>query len=248
MYALAAASQSAHIYQKIGHVINEGIKHSFSASTGGHSTGGFYALYMEQLVGELINCLGMAERILLTPVPASYSRHTSRFLSLYCLTLPLVLVPQLEFYTIPVMGAMCWGLFSIEEIGHLIEEPFSVSTKQLPLERMSANIGRDVKRLMRVSENESPECLDEDLLAPEDRVVAELAATSAGAAACNWDRQADNAPMLVTAHAATEHGGSTPATTSVMAGVGGRSTHGVSPSAASSFAHSSSSSKTPPSS
>jgi putative membrane protein len=55
----------------------------------------------------------MAERILLTPVPASYSRHTSRFLSLYTLTLPFVLVHQLEIFTAPVLGIVCWGLFSM---------------------------------------------------------------------------------------------------------------------------------------
>ena len=74
----------------------------------------FYNLYMEQLVGELVNCLGMAERILLTPVPASYSRHTSRFLSLYTLTLPFVLVHELELITVPAVAAICWTLFSIE--------------------------------------------------------------------------------------------------------------------------------------
>lgn len=74
----------------------------------------FYNLYMEQLVGELVNCLGMAERILLTPVPPSYSRHTSRFLSLYTLTLPFVLVHELEMVTVPAVAAICWTLFSIE--------------------------------------------------------------------------------------------------------------------------------------
>jgi len=55
----------------------------------------------------------MAERILLTPVPASYSRHTSRFLSLYTLTLPFVLVHELEYFTPLAIGAICWTLFSM---------------------------------------------------------------------------------------------------------------------------------------
>lgn len=135
--------------------------------------------YMEQLVGELVNCLGMAERILLTPVPASYSRHTSRFLSLYMLTLPFVLVQQLGVFTVPAIAALCWGLFSIEEIGHLIEEPFSASTNQLPLDRMTRTIGRDVRRLLRVPDDEGVQMhapwVDEELLSAEDREFAEMA-------------------------------------------------------------------------
>lgn len=94
------------VCMKLTHLINEAVTQNEARSD-------FYALYLEQLVGELINCLGMAERILLTPVPASYSRHTSRFLSLYTLTLPFVLVHQLEFFTAPALGAICWGLFSM---------------------------------------------------------------------------------------------------------------------------------------
>jgi hypothetical protein len=134
---------------------------------------------MEQLVGELVNCLGMAERILLTPVPASYSRHTSRFLSLYTLSLPFVLVHQLELLTVPAIAAICWGLFSIEEIGHLIEEPFSPTTNQLPLENMTRTIARDVRRLLRVPDDEGVMAMapwvDEDLLSAEDREFAESA-------------------------------------------------------------------------
>ncbi|CAN0058074.1 unnamed protein product, partial [Choristocarpus tenellus] len=52
------------------------------------------------------------------------SRHTSRFLTVYGLTLPLVLVPHTELFTAPVVCAVCWGLFSIEEIAYFIEQPF----------------------------------------------------------------------------------------------------------------------------
>jgi Bestrophin, RFP-TM, chloride channel len=47
---------------------------------------------LEEEVGKLVDYLGMCERILTTPVPRSYSRHTSRFLTVYLFTLPLVLV------------------------------------------------------------------------------------------------------------------------------------------------------------
>lgn len=73
------------------------------------------------------------------------------------------------------------GLFSIEEIGHLIEEPFSPNTNQLPLEAMTRTISRDVRRLLRVPEDDEQHLaawVDEDLLSAEDREFAENAPRS----------------------------------------------------------------------
>lgn len=161
------------VCMKMSHLIDEAVSQNAQRSAE------FYNLYMEQLVGELVNCLGMAERILLTPVPASYSRHTSRFLSLYTFTLPFVLVQTMGVLTVPAIAAIGWGLFSIEEIGHLIEEPFAASTNQLPLDKMTRTISRDVRRLLRVPEDEgvmhSSPWVDDDLLSVEDRDFAEQA-------------------------------------------------------------------------
>ena len=59
-------------------------------------------------------------------IPAFYSRHLSRFLSVWCFTLPFVLVHSLQWIMIPVVGLICWSLFVIEELGHVIEDPFNV--------------------------------------------------------------------------------------------------------------------------
>lgn len=88
-------------------------------------------IYLHTLVSELITCLGMTERILMTPFPLSYSRHTSRLLTLYCLALPMVLVEQLgPFYVVPATFSICWGLFSIDEFAHYIEDPFRKKCKK----------------------------------------------------------------------------------------------------------------------
>ncbi|CAM9312683.1 unnamed protein product, partial [Laminaria digitata] len=83
-----------------------------------------YRMEIEHGLTSLIDSLGMCERILTTPVPRGYSRHTSRFLTVYGVTLPIVLVPHTELFTAPVVAAVCWGLFSIEEIAYFIEQPF----------------------------------------------------------------------------------------------------------------------------
>jgi len=79
---------------------------------------------VSHLVGSLGDSVANADKILRTPVPLSYSRHTSRFLTIWSGTLPLALVGQLGLVTLPVVAITCWCLYGIEEIGHLIEQPF----------------------------------------------------------------------------------------------------------------------------
>jgi len=81
---------------------------------------------MEQQLVIISNCYGACERIVRSNVPASYSRHTSRFLSVWCFTLPFVLVGSLGWLMIPTVALICWGLFIIEEVGHALEDPFNV--------------------------------------------------------------------------------------------------------------------------
>ena len=80
---------------------------------------------LDAKVEELIALLGKAERIKGTPVPLSYSRHTSRFFSVYTFTLPFALAEHVALWLLPaVVGVVSWVIFATEEIGHIIEEPF----------------------------------------------------------------------------------------------------------------------------
>lgn len=107
----------------------------------------FYRIQLEKELNILIDCLGMCERILGTPVPRSYSRHTSRFLTLYLATLPVVLVTHLEYWTAFVVGCICWGLLSIEAIAYYIEQPFDPVRAQLPLSAYATKMSADIKRM-----------------------------------------------------------------------------------------------------
>jgi len=102
---------------------------------------------------EISNVVGACERIVRTPVPQSYSRHTSRFLSLFSFSLPLVLLPTLNFLVVPVTFFHCWALFSIEEIGHGIENPFDPLTRDelLSSTKVANVIESDVEEIMRFS-------------------------------------------------------------------------------------------------
>jgi putative membrane protein len=93
--------------------------------------------------------MSMCESIYETPIPMAYSRHMSRFLITYVTTLPLILVRELGWTTLPIMAIICWALFGILEIGNLIEEPFTAVADQksrhlLPLIEICRTIQRDV--------------------------------------------------------------------------------------------------------
>lgn len=81
-------------------------------------------------VNHLSDALSGCEKIVDTPVPLSYSRHTSRFLTLWCGFLPLAIAPQIGWLSVPLMGSVSWLLYGLEEIGHLIEQPFVPVTNE----------------------------------------------------------------------------------------------------------------------
>jgi len=97
-------------------------------------------MQMSQNISELIANIGKCERLLSTPMPLAYSRLTTRFLFVW-----LLLLPFFEFRSLG--GAVVFGeafiaffLLELEDIGHQIEEPFSV----LPLEKLSGKITAQV--------------------------------------------------------------------------------------------------------
>ncbi|CAM9719417.1 unnamed protein product [Chrysoparadoxa australica] len=104
-------------------------------------------LAMMGMVDKLSDCIGACERLVQTPVPLHYVRHTSRFLIIWCFMLPLVLVSEVGFAAVPIGGIMTWALFGIQEIGLLIEEPFSRSLK---LEVFANTIVEDVMQTIEV--------------------------------------------------------------------------------------------------
>ncbi|CAB9528349.1 UPF0187 protein [Seminavis robusta] len=76
-------------------------------------------------INKLLEKMSSCEKILRTPVPWTYSRHTSRFLTLWLGTLPLALIGTVsKWLVLPIVLASGYCMLGIEEIGHLIEQPF----------------------------------------------------------------------------------------------------------------------------
>mmetsp|Transcript_102112 Transcript_102112/g.295440 ORF Transcript_102112/g.295440 Transcript_102112/m.295440 type:complete len:415 (+) Transcript_102112:136-1380(+) len=77
------------------------------------------------LIDDLMLNMASCEKILRTPVPWTYSRHTSRFLTIWLGTLPYALVGNMKpWLVVAIVVAASYCMLGIEEIGHLIEQPF----------------------------------------------------------------------------------------------------------------------------
>ncbi|CDP08827.1 unnamed protein product [Coffea canephora] len=70
--------------------------------------------------------IGVCEELMGIPIPLSYTRLTSRFLFLWHLTLPIILWDDCNWIVVPATFISAASLFCIEEVGVLIEEPFSM--------------------------------------------------------------------------------------------------------------------------
>ncbi|CAK0912227.1 unnamed protein product, partial [Prorocentrum cordatum] len=73
---------------------------------------------------DLIRVVGQGEKLVQTPIPQSYVRHTTRFLTLWLVTLPFGLCRTLGWYTPAVVLAVSWALVGINDLGLGIEHPF----------------------------------------------------------------------------------------------------------------------------
>jgi predicted membrane chloride channel (bestrophin family) len=80
--------------------------------------------------------LGSSERLLTSPVPLFYSRHTARFLTIWMIMLPFALYDTFtgswnHIAMIPTTAILSVFLFGIEELATQLEEPFSILPMQI---------------------------------------------------------------------------------------------------------------------
>lgn len=92
---------------------------------------------------------GGCEKLLRTPVPLVYTRHTARFLGFWILALPLGLWKSFatswnHLGLIPAAVLIAFFFFGVEELAIQLEEPFSI----LPLKNFVKNIENSVDEVV----------------------------------------------------------------------------------------------------
>ncbi|WIA30614.1 hypothetical protein OEZ86_000694 [Tetradesmus obliquus] len=108
----------------------------------------FAVVRLQEALTELSINLSACDRILNTPIPLSYTRHTARFLILWLLLLPLALWGSCGWLVVPTVAVISFVLLGIEEIGVQIEEPFSI----LALENLCKKAERHISGMMLMDE------------------------------------------------------------------------------------------------
>ncbi|MBY0372214.1 hypothetical protein K2X33_16150 [bacterium] len=95
--------------------------------------------------GMLIDAIGACERIRNTPIPLVLAIKTRRFILLFLLLLPLALIERLDYLTPLVVVLASYPLFSLDEIGAELQNPFSPrNLSHLPLLAICNKIEKDV--------------------------------------------------------------------------------------------------------
>lgn len=99
-------------------------------------------------IQSLLDICGACERIKNTPIPYSYSAFIKKFIFFYVMSLPFGYVFQLGYYVVPVVVFVFYVLASLELIAEEIEDPFGTDANDLPLDKISENIRKNVEELI----------------------------------------------------------------------------------------------------
>lgn len=105
-------------------------------------------LFVNEELRTLNEVTGACERIKNTPIPYSYSAFLKKFIFGYVISLPLGYVFQLGFYLVPVIAFVFYVLASLELIAEEIEDPFGNDANDLPLDKITETIGRNVSDIL----------------------------------------------------------------------------------------------------
>jgi putative membrane protein len=96
-----------------------------------------YNREMDEQVQRLVGCVGMCERVLRTPIPTCFTRHTSRLFFLWSNLLPFAMYSSLgPVAVVPGSVMVSLSVLGIEDTGVQLEEPFNI----LPLREYSDGI------------------------------------------------------------------------------------------------------------
>ncbi|NCT56635.1 MAG: hypothetical protein GW760_02845 [Legionella sp.] len=105
----------------------------------------FSFLQAEKCRGVIIDCQGVSERILKTPMPFVMAVKSRRFILLFLLFLPFALVDY-SIYVNPVVTALVsYALFSLDQIGVELQNPFfRQQLSHLPLDGICKTIEENI--------------------------------------------------------------------------------------------------------
>jgi putative membrane protein len=110
-------------------------------------------LALNEELRSFTNIVGACERIKKTPIPYSYSSFIKRIIFLYIITLPLGLIHDLKWATIPIVLFIFYAFGSLELLAEEIEDPFGTERNDLPTDELAITIKKNLKEIIGYNES-----------------------------------------------------------------------------------------------
>ncbi|MGB3947742.1 MAG: bestrophin family ion channel [Bacteroidia bacterium] len=90
------------------------------------------------------NVVGACERIKKTPIPYSYSMFIKRIIFIYIITLPIGLVDDFKWVSLPIVLFVFYAFAGLELLAEEIEDPFGYEQSDLPTDEIAATIKKNL--------------------------------------------------------------------------------------------------------
>lgn len=102
------------------------------------------------MLSHLVEGITSCERIITTPIPIAYRIFLRRLILVYCIGLPFRMVPELVWWSVPIMAIVSFLLLGVEEVGRELENPFGFTANDLPLDDICAGITGNVEATLKM--------------------------------------------------------------------------------------------------
>ncbi|WP_227498582.1 bestrophin family protein [Synechococcus sp. PCC 7336] len=99
---------------------------------------------LNQLTGGVSGC----ERIITTPIPITYRVYLKRLILIYCIGLPFKTIPELTWWSLPIVAVVSFLLLGVEEVARELENPFGYNVNDLPLDDFCRTIASNVEHVL----------------------------------------------------------------------------------------------------
>ncbi len=105
-------------------------------------------MLMDHELRSFANVAGACERIKSTPIPYSYSTFIKRVILIYMITLPIGLVEEFKWITIPIVLFVFYAFAGLELLAEEIEDPFGKEDNDLPTDEIAERIKKNLIEIL----------------------------------------------------------------------------------------------------
>jgi len=101
---------------------------------------GFRLQALDRTIATILDVQGGCERIKRTPFPPGYGFLATRLIIAYSVLMPMGTVSDIGWAAVPLTMLICLGFVLINEVGRVLEDPFTMFWPALPLSALATTI------------------------------------------------------------------------------------------------------------